>query len=114
MNDVVDAGQQEWAALRVDALRGALQEAERVESKLSRAFRVLDRALVASRSATAPGHAPRVAQLLSEVEELTAQMRTMRRWSLEMAHFLEHWHPVGPAFSSAGPAQEGGRSVGTP
>ncbi|HEY8200486.1 MAG TPA: hypothetical protein VII47_03950, partial [Actinomycetota bacterium] len=79
-------------------IRAALTDATNAGKRLAPALKVLERGLNKASPARTAQYAPHLTMLHARVAALADEMRTVRLWSLEMAHFLESWHPIGPSF----------------
>lgn len=107
MSDIARIERLESLAPPPEQLGSALIEATDAGKRLASALAVLERGLGKASPARAAQYAPQLMVLQERVVALTAEMRTVRLWSLEMAHFLQSWHPVAPSF-----APDGGSSMG--
>jgi hypothetical protein len=107
MDDALGADELAMAALQVAALRTTLADAMRTGDRLTRAYRSLDRVAEKVRPSRCVQMTPQLGQLETAIGELAAGMASVRLWSLDVAHFLERWHPFGPP-SLRGPVDPGG------
>jgi hypothetical protein len=108
MGSVAEEGQLDQMILPevvTGPLRSALKEANDAAKRLNPALEVLERGLTKASPEREAQYAVHLAILLARIEKLTTELRTVRLWSLEMGHFLKHWHPIGPSF----PVEAGGQ-----
>lgn len=87
--------------------RAALTEATKVSKRLPPALRSLERALDKASVARTAQYAPELFMLQRRLAALATEIRAVRLMTLETAHFLEHWHPIGPSFGRQGDSQVG-------
>jgi hypothetical protein len=110
MSDIAAVERLESESLQVTSrgvIRDALTETTKVSKRLPPALRSLERALDKASVARRAQYAPELLMLQGRLVTLAAEIRAVRLMTLEMAHFLEHWHPIGPSFGQQGRSQAG-------
>ncbi|MGH2688834.1 MAG: hypothetical protein ACRDKW_08515 [Actinomycetota bacterium] len=98
MQGKVDEEKDTAAAGQMAGLRMALSEGLEIGDRLARAYRLLDRVARKASPSRCDALAPQVTQLERAIGELTAGMTSVRHWTLNVTHFLETWHPIGPPY----------------